>query len=369
MISNSGIKIKLKSFLGVLFIFSISITVGLLIGEVIIRLMYKKEMVLFPRYHTDVKYGDFKIRRIRPNMTFTHTSFDGTFYFKTNNKGFRSDKDINYKKEPGEIRVIALGDSHTQGYEVNQDETYSSVAENILNKNDLKSTVINAGVSGFSSAEELVFLENEGFKFKPDYVVLALFANDFEDNLRSDLFELKNDSLVVKNHEYIPGVSIQNKLYKYGIFRWLGEKSYLYGYAFNTVWDFFKKQNQIAASGKDIELAIASNPNTKYSEELMKKLIGRLHDYFKAKGIKLIILDIPQLDPILSTSSSIPGNILPYVKKNCDTLFNYNDMINDYSKISLIHVKHGHRHISADTHKMMGQKISEYILSDRKVAN
>ena len=60
MISNSGIKIKLKSFLGVLLIFSISITVGLLIGEVIIRLMYKKEMVLFPRYHTDVKYGDLE---------------------------------------------------------------------------------------------------------------------------------------------------------------------------------------------------------------------------------------------------------------------------------------------------------------------
>ncbi|MDO8992209.1 MAG: GDSL-type esterase/lipase family protein [Daejeonella sp.] len=369
MQTQSGKKNNLKSFLGGMLIFSISIIIGLLIGEVIIRLMYKKEMVLYPRYHTDVTYGDFKIRRIRPNMTFTHTSFEGSFNFKTNNKGFRNDKDINYKKEKGEIRVIALGDSHTQGYDVNQDETFSSFAENMLNKNGLKSIVINAGVSGFSTAEELVFLENEGYKYKPDYVVVALFANDYQDNIRSDLFELRNDSVVVKNHEYIPGVSIQNKLYKYGIFRWLGEKSYLYGYAFNTVWDFIKKLNQKAASGKETELAIAVNPNTNYSEELMKKLIGRFHDYCKAQGIKLIILDIPQLDPIVSTSPSIPKNLVPHVKKSCDTLFNYDNMITDYSKISLIHVKHGSRHISAETHKMLGQKISEYILSDHKAVN
>lgn len=369
MKSESGKKNKLQSFLGGLLIFSISIIIGLLIGEGIIRLMYKKEMLLYPRYHTDATYGDYKIRRIRPNMTFTHTSFEGTFHFKTNNKGFRNDKDINYKKEPGEIRVIALGDSHTQGYDVNQNETFSSVAENMLNKNGLKSTVINAGVSGFSTAEELVFLENEGYKYKPDYVVVALFANDYQDNIRSDLFELRDDTIVVKNHEYIPGVSIQNKLYKFGIFRWLGEKSYLYAYAFNTVWDLVKKWNQQAASVKDTEFAIAVNANTNYSEELMKKLISRFHEYCKAQGIKLIILDIPQLGPKESISPSIPKNLISHVKGNCDTLFNYNNMSTDYSKISFIHVKHGSRHISAETHKMLGQKISEYILSDQKRVN
>ncbi len=369
MKTKSKKKNKLKHFLGALLIFSVSVIIGLLIGELIVRLMFKKEMLLYPRYHTDATYGDYRIRRIRPNMTFTHTSFEGTFHFKTNNKGFRSDKDINYKKESGEIRVIALGDSHTQGYDVDQQETFSSVAENMLEKNGLESTVINAGVSGFSTAEELVFLENEGYKYKPDYVVLALFANDYQDNIRSDLFELRNDTIVVKNREYIPGVSIQNKLYKFGIFRWLGEKSYLYAYAFNTVWDLVKKWNQQAASVKDTEFAIAVNANTKYSEELMKKLIGRFHDYCEAQGIKLIILDIPQLDPKDSVAPSIPKHLVSHVKKNCDTLFNYDNMIKDYSKVSLIHVKHGSRHISAETHKMMGQKISEYILSNRKAVN
>ncbi|MEO6454305.1 MAG: SGNH/GDSL hydrolase family protein [Ginsengibacter sp.] len=359
-------KYSFKSFLGGLVIFSISIIIGLLIGEMIVRLIFKKDMVLYPRYHTDAQYEKFKIRRVRSDMTFTHTSYDGQFHFKTNNKGFRNNNNIFYKKDSGETRVIALGDSHTQGYEVNQDETFSSVAAYNLNKSGLRSTVINAGVSGFSTAECLVFLENEGYKYNPDYVVLALYANDFQDNLRSNLFELKNDSLIIKNYEYIPGVSIQNKLYKYRIFRWLGENSYLYAYAFNTVWDFFKRRNSKAAADTETERAISVNPNTKYSKELMAKLISRFHDYCKLHGIKLIILDIPQLYTLVSVSSSIPKDMVSDIKKNCDTLFNYDGMRNDYNKISLIHVKHGHRHISAETHKMIGQKISEYILSNQK---
>ena len=87
MKTKSKKKNKLKHFLGALLIFSVSVIIGLLIGELIVRLMFKKEMLLYPRYHTDATYGDYRIRRIRPNMTFTHTSFEGTFHFKTNNKG------------------------------------------------------------------------------------------------------------------------------------------------------------------------------------------------------------------------------------------------------------------------------------------
>ncbi len=354
---------KLKAWSRKLLVLSISIFVGLLIGEGIVRLVFKKKMVLFPRYQTDATYGDFKIRRIRPNMSFSHTSYDGTFHFKTNNKGFRSDTDINYEKGEGEIRVLSLGDSHTQGYEVNQNETFSYVAEDILDKKGIKSTVINTGVSGFSTAEELVLMENEGYKYKPDYVVLGFYANDFEDNLRTNLFGLKNDSLIIKNHEYIPGVNIQNKIYKYWIFRFLGEHSYLYGYAFNTVWEFYKKRKTTAATNTETEFAVATNKNISvYAGELMKTLIAHMYNFCKSRGIKLIIVDIPDANMRLS----IPPDILASIKNNCDTLFGSTDITNDYKKLKLTHVLHGHMHISAETHNMLGHKIAEYILSDYK---
>lgn len=36
--------------------------------EFVIRLLYKDSIVLFPRYQTDIKYGEFTIRRVGPNM-------------------------------------------------------------------------------------------------------------------------------------------------------------------------------------------------------------------------------------------------------------------------------------------------------------
>lgn len=44
------------------------------IGEAIIRVLYKDKIVLFPRYHTDAIYGEYQIRRLRPNSVFWHTS-------------------------------------------------------------------------------------------------------------------------------------------------------------------------------------------------------------------------------------------------------------------------------------------------------
>ena len=96
-----------------LFIFSLGIT--FIVGEFVVRTFYKDKTVLFPRYHTDAQYGQFTLRKIRPNSVFWHTSPDGSWKFTTNNKGFRADKDIEYKKPEGLIRILSLGDSHTAG--------------------------------------------------------------------------------------------------------------------------------------------------------------------------------------------------------------------------------------------------------------
>ena len=53
----------------------------------------------------------------------------------------------------------------------------------------MRAEAINAGVSGFGTAEALAFLENEGH-YRPDVVVLGFYANDFEDNLKAGLFAL-----------------------------------------------------------------------------------------------------------------------------------------------------------------------------------
>ena len=88
-----------------------------------------------------------------------------------------------------------------------QDYTFSSVIEKYLDRQEINAEVINAGVSGFSTAEALLFLENEGVKYSPDYVVLGFYANDYQDNIKAGFFKLdEEDNLVIQKNKHIPGV-------------------------------------------------------------------------------------------------------------------------------------------------------------------
>ena len=50
--------------------------------EFVVRGLYKDETVLFPRYHTDARYGEFSLLKMRPNSEFWHTSIDGSWKIK-----------------------------------------------------------------------------------------------------------------------------------------------------------------------------------------------------------------------------------------------------------------------------------------------
>jgi hypothetical protein len=80
------------------------------------------------------------------------------------------------EKPSGVFRVIALGDSTTEGFEVAQNDTYTAVLERYLKKYGVNAEVFNTGTSGFGTAEELLYLENEGIKYNPDAVVLGFFG-------------------------------------------------------------------------------------------------------------------------------------------------------------------------------------------------
>ena len=115
--------------LGLLFV---SVLVSLLVVEYAVRAMFGGQIVLFPRNHAEARYGDYVMRRLTPNYSFWHESRDGRWHFKTNGQGFRADHDHAYEKPAGVLRVLVLGDSHTQGFEVHQHEVYATVLEKRL---------------------------------------------------------------------------------------------------------------------------------------------------------------------------------------------------------------------------------------------
>lgn len=75
------------------------------------------------------------------------------------------------------LKVVIVGDSLTEGYGVQQSKAYPALAQEILKKEGLNVEIINSGVSGSTSASAPSRIQ-WALKSKPDYVVLALGAND-----------------------------------------------------------------------------------------------------------------------------------------------------------------------------------------------
>jgi len=354
-----------RRFLANVFLVLASLAVMGLVGEFVVRVALKEQTVLFPRYHTDYHYGDYTIRGIRPSSEFWHTSVDGSWRFVTNSRGLRDTRNFAYDKPQGTLRVLALGDSHTQGYEVRQSETFSAVLERDLERQGIKAQVLNAGVSGFGTAEELVYLQNEGVRYKPDVVVVGFYANDFDDNLKADLFGFDGKgNLVEKKHEHIPGVAIQNVMYRVPGVRWLSENSYFYSLLFNNVWAFFKAK---LAKDAKFEYAVASSAGRSQSEvALAAALLERMQRWCADRRIRLIVVDIPSMAGPHRFETSLPDELRRAMDAASIEYLDSRSVLAGLDGAVEFHVPHGDNHISELTHAMIGVKLGEAIARKKR---
>jgi hypothetical protein len=339
--------------------------VAFVLGEMAVRLVYKDQSVLYPRYHTDYHYGKYTLRGIRPHSVFWHTSVDGHWKFTTNGKGFRNTREFAYDKAPGTLRVLSLGDSHTQGYEVRQAFTFSSVLQRYIAERGVNAEVLNAGVSGFGNAEELAFLENEGYKYHPDVVVLGFYANDYEDNVKSGLFTLDAQGrLVEKSYEHIPGVKIQNAIYSLPPVRWLSENSYFYSLFFNGAWEYFKglAAKKAKAAASTMEYAVPTHSGFDPHEvALAAALVERMQRFCRQKGIRLIVVDIPMRPGPEQFASSFAPELRERMKAAGVEFVPSEALLAPYAGIAEMHVPHGHQHISEFTHTLIGAELGRRI--------
>jgi len=349
--------------------------VAYLIGEGLIYLSYHKEMALFPRYVTQKQYGDYAIRSNMPNARYWHKSYDGRWEFQINGQGFRSAVDFTHEKPKNVLRVLVLGDSFTVGYEVGQEETYSVVLQRELQKQGINAQVINAGVSGFSNAEELIFLEQEGIRYQPDVVVLGFYSNDLSDNIRTGLFELdKKGDLIVRNKNYTPVAKIHDFLNSISVYRWLSENSYLHNYLnaaatqWVVAWFNQKRQEEVVHSQSQI-----SNPQKDQTEILLKdyqarlacKLVERAHSVSSDNKALFILLEIPdyshnRISPSWTRQTCSPESV-------SDIYVNGLSLLEDKTSGEIWYRPHGHNHWTPISHEVAGKYLASLIAKHPKI--
>jgi len=88
--------------------------------------------------------------------------------------------------------------------------------------------LVNLSVSGFGTAEQLIALKEEGFRYKPDIVLVAWHRTDVEDNIRSNLYALEQGHLSRKSRVYLPAVTTRARLFRFAAYRWLAGSCHLY---------------------------------------------------------------------------------------------------------------------------------------------
>jgi hypothetical protein len=158
------------------------VVIGFAIGAVIAELALRVSGYSYPEfYQRDEVVGV----SLRPGAEGWYRK-EGEAYVRINSDGLR-DREHAIAKPQGTFRIAIVGDSYCEAFSVSLEETFWSVMEKELEKCDAfsgrKIEVINFGVSGYGTAQELLTLREKVWKYSPDLVLLAVTTNnDVTDN-------------------------------------------------------------------------------------------------------------------------------------------------------------------------------------------
>jgi hypothetical protein len=160
------------------------IALGLLFGCVLAEIALRVAGYSYPEFYQPDEMRGYALR---PNMEGWYRK-EGAAYIHINSDGLR-DREHTKTKLPNTIRIAVIGDSYPEALPVSIEETFWSLLAGKLEQCDAvggrKIEVINFGVSGYGTAQELITLRERVWQYSPDIVMLAITTNnDISDNLR-----------------------------------------------------------------------------------------------------------------------------------------------------------------------------------------
>jgi len=155
-------------------LFVISIFVSIIFAELLTRVFYDPALGTYAGLSGSYeKHGElgwlpkkkFQGRHDRPG------SFESSF--STNSLGLR-DREHGIPRKRNIARIVALGDSFTWGFAVNDGENFTDILETKLDNTE----VINLGVSAYDLRQQVDYFNKLGILFDPDILLLAFVMND-----------------------------------------------------------------------------------------------------------------------------------------------------------------------------------------------
>ncbi|MCA1594263.1 MAG: SGNH/GDSL hydrolase family protein, partial [Acidobacteria bacterium] len=158
---------------------------GILIGLLVCELALRVAGYTYPVFYAPDAARGYSLR---PGIEGWYRR-EGRSYVRINSDGLR-DREHTREKPAGTLRVAVVGDSYAEAFPVSPEKAFWAVLEKKLEGCEAfagkKVEVINFGVSGYGTAQELITLHEKVWAYAPDIVLLAVTTNnDITDNSRA----------------------------------------------------------------------------------------------------------------------------------------------------------------------------------------
>lgn len=179
MKSATAVGIRRLDWLTNLALLLTSTVFALGLSEAALRLMGRGPLKVSPERDRFWKHDSLLGWAHRPGQDGTFETPQFRISVRINRQGLR-DREHTYERATNAGRILVLGDSFAWGYGVEKSDRFSQRLEALLGVE-----VINAGVSGYSTDQELLWFREEGVKYDVDLVIVVVAGNDIGDNSRS----------------------------------------------------------------------------------------------------------------------------------------------------------------------------------------
>ena len=159
---------------------------GLLIGLLVCEIGLRVVGFSHPRFFS--MPDRYRGVALRPNAEGWWRE-EGAAYVKINSAGLR-DREHPKQKPANAFRIAVLGDSFAEARQVPIEDTFCAILEKKLQGcpgvAGKQVEVINFGVAGYGTAQELITLRRQAWDYSPDLILLVVTpGNDIRDNSRA----------------------------------------------------------------------------------------------------------------------------------------------------------------------------------------
>ncbi len=290
---------RLRTLAGNAALAAVSVSLACGAGEVLLRLFRPQPL------EAAYVWTDGTLRHL-PSFTYTYSRRGFSNRVRFNALGLRG-PEVPAAKEPGRPRLLFLGDSFVEGKQVAENEVITAVLQRAAAEAGRPLEVINAGVAGSGTAEELILWRRLGRSLAPDLVLVGFYPNDVRNNVERGLFALRAGRAVAAREPKQPG-----SRWLYDVRKSLAARSHLYVLAKQgkkALSDWWSGRDAAAGAGGapaplEAEEVFAREPSPEVAHgwDLTLALLETLREEVESAGAAFVVAVFPtrfQVDDLL----------------------------------------------------------------------